>query len=549
MITSRRREPIVMPAQDTDESKMLAEKTQQFLIWKWGDEDMPIKFEDWVRNSYIAKIGVLKIRWDLKKDDYVIEVKRSQKILVDKDATDEYNAKFIAEFREDILDDLVDMFPKAKIKLIEKFGAQMGTKIHWLEYWTNDFVVCKVNEIILKKQKNPTWNWDEKDRSEKIKQLKEKWSQTRKDKTEKLKNVLLNYFNEPRKPYVVLSLKNLGKTIYADTNDFEQAIVGQDITNRRKRQIDRAVIHSLGRVVISGSYIDKNEAKKLVSNPNAPIWLEKGNAGDAVSYISPQPISPILLEDFRDTKAEMDNTMGTHGTTRGEQGPTETATGRQILKTGDLGRSDGPMQRIDVKLELLFGWMLQMAKVYYDETHFCKILGKEGATPYLKFSTDDIEDGIEVICKSQMTAYKAQKQQQANERMAAKAIDPLTYYEMIDEPNPKEKARRLMLYQIDPKLYAAEFLMGEGTPGMENTPEGQAQDEQKRLMAGEQVPPNKTVDKTHLDEHAKWLQNPEFVNLEDVEIKQNAQNHIQGEVEILKQKQNNIQTNAQSIRT
>jgi hypothetical protein len=217
----------------------------------------------------------------------------------------------------------------------------------------------------------------------------------------------------------------------------------------------------------------------------------------------------VILQDFQDTKSEIDNTMGVHGTTRGEQGPAETATGRNLLREGDMGRIDLAIRRIDKKLELLYAWMLQMAKVYYDETHYIKMLGKEGATTYLKFSQNEIEDGIEVIVKSELTAFKAEKRQEAQERMQAGLLDPLSYFEAFDDTEPKEKARRMVMYTLDPKMYLAQFLMDENTPGMENTPEGKAAQEQKALVAGEQVPPNPTADAPHIEAHSKFMKSPE----------------------------------------
>ena len=535
IITSKRREPIVLPAQDTDESKQLAEKNQQFLSWKWDDDDLDIKLEDWIRHAYISRIGVLKIKWDKEKDDFTIQVKRPQRILIDKNATDEYDAKFIAELDSDTLGDLMNIYPKAKQKLVEKFGAgHLGTEINYIKYWTNEFVVCKVNDIILEKKKNPNWNWEEtaEDRKKKLSKLKEKWTKQIKDK--KLKNILINYFNEPRKPFIILSFKNLGKSIYAATTDFEQAKRGQDIVNRRKRQIDKAAIHALGRTVVSGSFITKDEAKKLIANPNAPLWLKAGNANDAITHVAPQPVSPVILQDLQDSKTEIDNEMGVHGTTRGEKGNQETATGRKVLREGDLGRLDLAVRRIDQKLNLLYAWMLQMAKVYYDDVHFTRILGAEGSATYLEFSQNDVEDGIEVLAKSEMSAFKAEKRQQADERIKNKLIDPLTYFEEYDEIAPKEKARRMSLYNFDPKLYMAQFLMDENTPGMENTPEGKAQQEQKQIMQGEQVPPYAKADKAHIEEHAKFMKSADFANLEDDQIRMAMTEHVRAEIEQIK---------------
>ena len=865
IITSRRREPIVLAAQDTDDSKELKEKTQQFLTWKWDIENMMIKFEDWVRHSLLYRIGVLKIRWDIEKDDFEINVIRPQRIIIDKDATDEYDSKFIAEYKQDTLADLVEMFPKAKQELIELYDNKMGSIVKYVEYWQNEFVVWKVDKIILDKKKNPNWNWDEKDRKESLKKLRERWIE--KTKNEKLDNILLNYFNEPRKPFIIVSLKSLGNSIYADsvtpdtpilirrygkfldiipieelspnykksyqgywekyrhidqnievitkegkwskisyvyrhkvnkpiytieigggiakvtgdhslfqsgeeikvkdlklkdkidtldfnyknefseitkdnayalgffvaegwtngvkygfrnndwnlsqktpevlekignilekvwhqtfvvkkqkdemyiltsvgkkedlvnwyrkhcytrsgekrvpisilnsnkeikraflegywkgdgngkisegvgrcltksfvlasgiyyllncleyeigvssdkvkksifnlniirttrrkeknevkyishknnndfvydietvneshsfvggvgniifhnTSDFEQGKVIQDIINKIKRRINEAGVRALGREIYSGSYISKEEAKKAISNPTNPMWLEKGRAGDGVGFISPQPVSPVLFQDLQDTKLALDNVMGTHGTTRGEQGPQETARGRTILREGDLGRIDLMSRRIDKKVELLYGWMLQMAKVYYTEDHFTKMLGSEGATAYLQYSQNDIEDGQEIVVKSELTVDKATQRQNIIQRMEAGLLDPLSYFEKFDETNPKEKARRLVFYNTDPKLYVQQFCVDEQTEGTENDPVMKAKQEQKAMMEGKEVPPFARADKLHLDEHGKFIKGSEFVNLDDVEIKQNFQDHIQGELDILR---------------
>jgi hypothetical protein len=163
-------------------------------------------------------------------------------------------------------------------------------------------------------------------------------------------------------------------------------------------------------------------------------------------------------------------------------------------------------------------------------------LGAEGSATYLKFSNNDIEDGIEVLAKSEMTAYKAGKRQQADERYKGKMIDPLTYFEEYDEIAPKEKARRAVLYNFDPKIYMSEFLMDGNTPGMENTPEGSAMADQKKIMEGEQVPPNAKADQAHIEEHAKFMKSPEFTNLEDDTIRMAMIEHTRQEIAQLKGK-------------
>ena len=533
IIASQRREPIVLPGTDTDESKELAEKTQTWLSWKWSDEDMVIKFEEWIRSAMIAKIGVIKVRYDQFKDDFEIKGLKSQRIMIDKDATDEDNAKFIIEFKEDTMADLIATYPKAKEKLTQLYGKEQGTTIKYLEYWTNEFVVWKVGSIVLDKKKNPNWNWDEK-AGEKTGKLKEKWAN--KVKNEKLQNVLLNYFDKPQKPYIILSLKSLGNSIYADTTDFEQGKVIQDIINRRKRLIDKAANKALGREVVSGSFISKEEAKKMLANPNAPLWLKSGKAQDAITYVAPSPISPVLFSDLQESQQALDNVMGTHGTTRGERGSQETLGGRNILRQGDYGRIDLTVKRINKKLELLYGWMMQMAKVYYTEDHYAKMMGKEGAIEYLKFSGDAIEDGQEIRIKSELTVDKSSEREAITGQMQAGLLDPLSYFEAMDVDKPKEKARKVILYTLDPKLYLSEYLVDANTPGADRDPARKAEQENQALDNGEQVPPFAQATPDHIQIHAKRMQSDTFNGLSD-EIKMAYMTHVKAEIDILKQGQ------------
>lgn len=531
IVNSNRKEPIVLASQNNDESRDLANKTQSFLSWKWSDEKMKTKYGQWIRHAMLYRIGVFKVRFDEDKDDFEIVLKRPQTIMIDPDATDEDDAKFIIELKKDTLGDLEDMFPKAKSKLSEVYGKKKGTNIKYLEYWTNEFVVWKVGDIILDKKKNINWNWDEENRKENMKKLRKQWSDKVKD--EKLKNLLLNYFDKPRKPYIILSLKNLGNSIYADTSDFEQGKVIQDNINKRKRLIDKAAVKSLGREIYSGSYISKAEAKKSAANPNAPMWMDEGKASDAVTYISPQPMSPVVFADLQESQQALDNVMGTHGTTRGEKGGSETATGRTLLKEGDFGRIDLSVQIADEKLELLYGWMMQMAKVFYTDNHWMKVLGRESAAEYLEFSSDDIEDGQEVVVKSEVTVDKSTQRENLNRSLEAGLIDPLSFFEGFDEPNPKERSRRLVTYISDPKLYQAMFLADPMMEGAENDPAMRAEQENGDLEKGEQVPPFDGATQDHIEKHTKRMKKADFKMLGE-EIQMMFVQHVKAEVEILR---------------
>ena len=109
----------------------------------------------------------------------------------------------------------------------------------------------------------------------------------------------------------------------------------------------------------------------------------------------------------------------------------------------------------------------------------------------------------------------------------------MTYLEEMDVPKPKELARRLVFYNIDPKLYVAQFLMDENTEGAENTSEGRAKQENGQLEQGEKVAPFEGADQIHIKEHTKRVKQSDFKELE-IEIQNNFLEHIRGELDIIK---------------
>ena len=78
-----------------------------------------------------------------------------------------------------------------------------------------------------------------------------------------------NHFECRKKPYVFLTVFNLGKRPFDDTSIIEQVLPIQDNINKRKRQIDVNVDSINGGNIISGDHFTKEqaaEASELLRN-------------------------------------------------------------------------------------------------------------------------------------------------------------------------------------------------------------------------------------------------------------------------------------------
>ena len=518
ILATKKREPVVMPAQNTDESRELAQLGQSYLSWKWDEQNMQTKLADIVRFLNIHRFAVLKYRFVAGSyNDFEVEVKRPESIIIDNKIKPTFIGEYLKESADEIIkkfaikeDGKVDEVKKKKILTVLALDEkQLGTEVTYLEFWTPDLVVWKLKGVILDKAKNPNWLWDTKGKQ-------------------------FNHLLEPEMPFVLLSWQTFLKGIYSSTTSLEQAMPIQRNINKRKRQISDNADQASGTFIFNEKYISRKEASKFKGAPNQHIMYNgDGSVNDAVGRVLPKDLGQQVYLDLQDDKSEVDNILGVHATTRGERGPQKTLGEARLLKESDYGRLDLISQYIDQKCKELYNAFIQMSLVYYDEMKTLKILGPENSQDYIEFSRDNIEDGIELIVRSEPLMSQAEEMNKYMLLFQANLVDPLTMYERLNLPNPKELTRRKLLLDFDPKAYLAEFAMDENSPGMENDPLVVAKEDIKKLEAKERVEPFVNVTQDHIKEHAKYMKSGKFKVLKK-DVQQNMIEHVRGEIEILK---------------
>jgi hypothetical protein len=153
--------------------------------------------------------------------------------------------------------------------------------------------------------------------------------------------------------------------------------------------------------------------------------------------------------------------MGAHSTTRGERDAKETATGRQILREGDVSRQDDEVsETILYCAEKMARAALQMIKLRYNEAKTRAVMGEDGLTVFQTIQNDFVEDGMAVQAVASAVQKKRRKEDAFN-MAQINLIDPLTFFEDVGASNPKMRALRLIQFTQAPNLYMQNQIFGQ----------------------------------------------------------------------------------------
>lgn len=500
----------VLPYQDTIESRKLARMWEKILMDIYDRSQMQKKLERACRYLLISNYAVFKYYYDEDCMEVKTRVIHPDKLIFnnDRDISDGFD--WIGEYVTECASELIEKFPNKKKEISELVAGNLGTEITYIEFWTENMVIWRYNKLILGKAKNPNYNY------------------TKKKK---------NHFFEPQVPYVAVNLFDLGETIAGETSLIEQVAPLQDGVNKRKSQIDKNANIVNGKVIGSGMNGLKKEEFASIdwSDSEEGIFMSNGEVGDIIRQ-SGSPLPAFVENDMMHSISEIDNIMGTHSTTRGEREGRETATGRQILRESDRGRIDIIGRRFEEALHQLFEGWTQIVRVYYTAPKTVTILNVDGSKEFLEYDQNSIEDGIEIkiVPGTLIPEDKASRRATALQLASAGLIDPITLFREMGYKNPEEMAKNLYLWQNDPMQLFTELQEQNATKGelQTNASIQQAEDETRRLMAGQPVPPYEMADANHIEFHASFMEQPDFEALSP-DIQQMFLDHVQAEAGIV----------------
>ena len=161
-----------------------------------------------------------------------------------------------------------------------------------------------------------------------------------------------------------------------------------------------------------------------------------------------------MFNQLVDTRNELRGIFGIQGSTpQGIEGD-KTVRGKIITRGQDTSRIGGGIaEYLEQFYDQIYNWMVQMMYVYYDEDHSASVLGNEGAREMITIRNTDLNRKLTVSVKegSLIPTDALTKRNEAVDLWSAGALDPITLFERLEFPNPREAAEKLIKFRLDPQ--------------------------------------------------------------------------------------------------
>lgn len=472
--------PTVLSSRDTPESKTLATRLEKFFNIKYSERNVKEVVRKGLRNLYFSRIIVLKPFWNSKINDFDVKAIDPRKVRFGKNSTKEDDSEFAIEEITDNLSSVVKRFPAKKKEILKKFGYAdeediliENPEVKYKEAWCWDYVIFKLDNIILGKIRNPYWDWDgvlitteeaeqlgmeattTEQRREVLSNAKYQQDERKRAKLENATEGItydayyFNHFDHPRKPYIFATILNNENCPIGQTDMISQAIPLQEDVDETKRDIaeNRRLVNGI--IKVDSTVMSQAEAQKLRFETGGVIW-GKGVA-NGVSRETGSALPAFVNEAMLDSRREIDNIMAASSAFKGQREGQETRGGRLALIDQSFLLLNELTQVVDYVNYELFNWFMQLAKTRYTEHHYAKSLGKQLAIETITLIQDDFEDGIEVrvIGGKSLPEDRQFKYEQAQEDIKNGIISPVDYFETAGYDNPQEKAKNKVVYDLN----------------------------------------------------------------------------------------------------
>jgi len=448
-IATRPKADPLVESDNTEEGNALADKVRKMIAFNADRLQYNLQMKQVARYWALYMLGVMKVGWSMKENDITCRAIRPQKLILDPSATienGEYTGYYIGEMLDDSASNLILRFPNSKQLIEEKVKGKLGTKINYIMWTTDEYVFWTLDNEVLGKNKNPHWNYE----TEVPESMDELGSVIPATKTEGN-----NHFKYKKKPYVFLSIFNLGKHPHDDTNLVQQNIGLQDLVNKRLSQIDKNADNANGGLAVSGdSFTEQQAAAAAKAKRNGGvIWVPTGPVANAVVELNGSPLPTFVYESLIDYRNEVRNIFGTRGSTPQGTIGEETVGGKNIIKGQDTDRIGGGISTyLEQFSDQVFNWFVQLMYVYYDEPHSASVLGQERAKEFITLVNSEFTSDLSIGVKegSMIPHDPASQRGEALELWAQNGIDPITFFDRLEFPNPREAAKNLYLWMSDP---------------------------------------------------------------------------------------------------
>lgn len=491
----------ILPGKGGEPAQTFAQKLESYLRKKYLDLNVKETVRKGYRNLYFARLIVIKPFWNPSINDFDFRAINPNNVRFGKHSSKEQETEFAIEVIEDNLCALCERFPKKKDELMKKFGFTDEIELYiknpdvkYKEAWINEYVIFKLDNIILDTIKNPYWDWDgiliTKEEETQLTQL---GGQARRDALQTIKldqsnrrppkeeekgliqkgveavknfisppeasepqteyeSFFFNYFDTPRKPYIFATVFNNENTPIGRTDMITLSAELQRGIDKRKMDIDENCELVNGIIKVDSAVMGKSDAQRIRFETKGIIW-GKG-VKDGVTRETGNPLPEMVFKDMLDSRSEIDNIMAASSAFRGEREGQETKAGRLALIQQSFLRLNELIQLGDYVAKEMFDWSLQLIKIRYTEPHSVELENKQGETEVIELLQDDIEIGnkVKIIPGKSLPVDDEFKFEQAQNDFKQGALGLTDYLEAANYDDAKEKAKNTVKWLANKPL-------------------------------------------------------------------------------------------------
>jgi hypothetical protein len=417
ILTANTPEATVMGNFDNDVREQVQEALKIAFEVKYK---MQQRLQSLIRHWFLFKVGIFKYRWDMDRG-FITENVIAKKVGMDKRATEKENCEYIWEELEDSVENLVEKFPKKKKDLIDITGKDSTkSKVKYIEFWggSGEWVCWAIpaKGLILEKKKNPNFDYENEEN---------------------------NLFRKPEFPYLFLNVLNVqdNTSLYDETSLIEECIPAQEGANQLEQQI-LDLNEGQKRVwVAMAEAMSERKAQELVNKTgDLVVYLDRKAPQGGLQQVQSGKPDASLFNNLTHLLSEIDNITGVHSTTRGERAQQETATGRQLLMSSDIGRMDMIVRNVEQVVEDWYNAYLHMLKVYS--------IGPEvlmNGEQKIELTADMIPTDLLIMIKkgSTLPTDDITRMQMAQGLAQVSMIDPKTLFEEMGYGNIDQRVQDL----------------------------------------------------------------------------------------------------------
>jgi hypothetical protein len=461
-------EPVVY-SDNTPAGKQASSDLKTMLQYHAETLDLRGILSEMVWHWSVYFIAGIKYGWDEKTGDVTMETKNPKLMKFDPNGYVDRFGHFVGWLGDPVevtAKRLIELFPKHKAYITAKVSGKMGTMCTYTEWWDDEMSFSTFFDVVLDKHKNEFFNYP--------KPVKNDLDDMFPEEQEEIE--VHNHFATPQKPYTFLSCFSLQEEPFDITNLIEQNISNQDQVNVWDLQVTRNLKQSNNSLAVSGITFNQEIAHQAAQamEDGDPILIPDGNM-ESIKRFPANALPNGLLDSIEVKKNDIRSTYGTQGITATAPDTDQTAHGMVIDSNRDSSRIGGGIgDKLETVAKGAFNFLTQIYYVFYDEKHWGAILGNGAAVAYVGLQMQDETRRfvVSVSPNSMKPKDEITEQNMAVELAQGGWLDPLSFFEKIDDPDPQDSATRLELFKTNPQAYIQTYLTPQAQQTQNAPPQG-----------------------------------------------------------------------------